>query len=559
MHINKMNTAITASSSATATSSSATSSGATLTINDPIATQPKDFARRLYKHQLACIARMQLLETKEFSLDVNDRDLQLFTNNGILAEKGGSGKSMTILGLIQAQLETPVKKFNVVRQNWSYYRQVPGQEYVDTSVVIFPDHLKTHWMDEVKTCGLKYHFVYKTRDLLPIENYANFDVVFICFDRLKNVFLGNHIFKRVFIDEADTTINSHKIPTGFFTWYITSNYSDFSRYPRFAPFKHMNTTEIDYFTVRTNYYIPPSTVVNYNSFVCDQDHGHSPPDIAASKRCLLQENSIGAVLSLNGVVISQKDLIICISNEITAKINKINLLLSQTDPLSNHKHYKEIRSLRERKKTIQDNIKGPEDCGICLSKVVNPVLVGCCKNIFCAECICTVQITMNFKCPICRESNSQLCLVHEQYKPPPTKLNVCLDIIKASSGSIVVYTTSFEFYFGLLEAFRADKAINFIQLDRTLTGRTMKATDDHVEFSLNFFNGLTLVPRKVLLVAGSIPNGLSLSSTSHLIIDDNINKEYITDKIFRLDRDSSAPLNVHQLYREGNVPVFSEL
>jgi hypothetical protein len=552
-----MNTAITTTSASAITISFA-APGATLTINDPIATQPKDFARRLYKHQLACIARMQLLETKEFSLDLNGRDLQLFTNNGVLAERGGSGKSMTILGLIQTQLETPIKKFIVARQNWSYCRQVPGQQYVDTSLVILPDHLKTHWMDEVKTCGLKYHVVHKTRDLLPIENYANFDVVFICFDRLKNVFLGNHIFKRVFIDEADTAINSNKIPVGFFTWYITSNYRDFSRHPRFAPFKYMNAAEIDYFTVRTNYYIPPSTAVKFHSFVCNQDQLLSP-DIASSKRCLLQENFIGAVLNLNGVVISQKDLIICISNEIIEKINKINLLLSQTDPLANHRHLQDIKSLRERKKTIQDNIKNPEDCGICLSKVVNPVLIGCCKNIFCAECISTVQITMNFRCPICRESHSQLCLVEEQYIPPPSKLSVCLDIIKASSGSIVVYTTSFEFYFGLLEAFKADKAIKFIQLDRTPTGRIMKATDDHVEFSLNFFNGLTLVARKVLLVAGSIPNGLSLSNTAHLIIDDNINQEYITDKIIRLDRDSSAPLNVHRLYREGDVPAFSDI
>lgn len=532
-----------------------------LTINDPAAPQPKNFTRLLLPHQLACIARMQLLETKEFSLDIGNRNLQLFTNSGILAEKGGSGKSMTILGLIESELGTLPRMYNIVRQDWSYYRQLSDKIYIDTTFVVFPEHLKTHWMTEVKTTGLKYHFIYKARDLLLIENYANFDVVFICFDRLKNVFLGDHIFKRVFIDEADTTINSQKLPTGFFTWYVTSNYRDFARTPRFNPYRYMGPHEMERFTVRTDFYAPPAPVVSYHSFVCNQEQEYAwTCNTVASRKCLAQGNFIGAVLNLNGIVISEKDLITCISNEIIEKINKINRLLSETDPLANHAPLQDIKRLRDRKRNIQDNIKGPNDCGVCLSKISNPVLVGCCHNIFCAECICQVQLSMDFKCPICRVQNSQLCLVDEKYRPPPTKLQVCLDIIKANSGSIVVYTTNFQFYRNLLNVFNVDKAINFIQLDRNAQGLTKKVTDDDVEFCLNFFNGLTLVPRKVILVVGSIPNGLSLSSASHLIVDDNINQDYITDKILRLDRDPSLPLNVYQLYREGDVPEnFDEL
>lgn len=512
--------------------------------------QPKDFDYHLMHHQLVCIGRMQLLETKEFTVELqNNQQINLFTNNGILAEHGGCGKSQIVLGLVQSSMNIDDRLYKCIVGQWSFYRKESAKKIINTTLIIYPEHLKSHWDEQVNATKLKHHFIHKNNEMLQMDMFDRFDVVFISFNRIKNTRFDDYIFKRLVIDDADTVPNSKKIPEAYFRWLVTSDYPGFRNNVRFEPFKNMSRKEIDLFSVRTDYSCQ-MPVINYHEFLCDTEGSAMKFNfIPVVQRCLENKDYRSAILHLNGTIISKKDLKICISNEFYEKINRLKI--PGSDIFAVHKYKEDRKSIKERVKNIHDNIDSPV-CGICLSEseeVIYPTMSCCCKVMYCAECICRNQITWDLKCPLCRRRDSQLCMIDEVKNSSPSKLQVCVDLIKSKTGGIVVYTKDYSFYRSVMNDLKK-KGIDFIQLDRDENGATKRLND--LDSKLEMYNGLSW-ERKVLLVYSTIPSGTSIVNTSHLVIDDNINYNYILDKMIRLDRDNSNPLDIYQLYREHDT------
>jgi hypothetical protein len=198
----------------------------TVTADCPRAMQPTGVRMPLKPHQLADLHRMREIESESRTMSNGDR---VVSRIGFLADKVGSGKTITMLARIASQVnvcnESQEQCFG--RQNLVFQFHTPKFEYIPVNVIVVPHTLVKQWVDSLAWTTLTYHVVSKAshlRDL--VEEYASVDVLLVSHSFYKNVqtqFCG-YTVDRVVFDEADT-INIPRCPafTARFTWMISAS------------------------------------------------------------------------------------------------------------------------------------------------------------------------------------------------------------------------------------------------------------------------------------------------------------------------------------------------
>lgn len=280
--------------------------------------QPKDVKISLKPHQLSMIYSMNELETS----DCDNSDYNVKSNVGILADNVGSGKTLTVLGLISSN--KTLTDFKIIPQCFNsmiavQYKKNKTKISVDTNIIVVPHTILTQWEDTIKNqTNLKYLTLYKKKQvdkfITDISNVSNndinvpiqdifqtreeeynydvkctslkvkhimdqYDIILISatqYNRVCNYRFSiytNVIVSRVIFDEADTIkISNCCKPSSKFTWFVSSSYNNII-YPN-GLFYWLNndtneaTTYVNY-SDRVNFQRLKIEGINHTGFIKD--------------------------------------------------------------------------------------------------------------------------------------------------------------------------------------------------------------------------------------------------------------------------------------------------
>ena len=212
-----------------------------LTKDSPYIEQPNKLKIQLKQHQLALINKCRELENSSISSYKID-NLNIKTRIGIIGDVVGSGKTLSILGLIETEksIKSSIPKFfsnkyiSYIDENKSNYINYSANHkvYNNTNVIVVPHNIFKQWVNTIETyTTLKYIGIYnkksyeKFKELLE-KDEINYDIILISSTKYKDlsVDLYNYAFSRIIIDEADSIKITGYLLNNNFIWYVTSTY-----------------------------------------------------------------------------------------------------------------------------------------------------------------------------------------------------------------------------------------------------------------------------------------------------------------------------------------------
>ncbi len=208
----------------------------------PQVEQPEDITIQLKPHQLAMIHQMTELENPERK-KINSSET-FTTSFGALCDKVGSGKSLTILGLISSnkKLEMRERCVRSFGSKVSVFKKV--DKYLPINIIVVPHGIINQWEGYIKdNTNLKYEIIKSNKKVtefcVHIDKFIeeevypeelNLDILLISSTQYNSI--GKKInasyktcgISRLIIDEVDSIkIPSSQCISAEFTWFITSS------------------------------------------------------------------------------------------------------------------------------------------------------------------------------------------------------------------------------------------------------------------------------------------------------------------------------------------------
>jgi ERCC4-related helicase len=195
-----------------------------------------------------------------------------------------------------------------------------------------------------------------------------------------------------------------------------------------------------------------------------------------------------------------------------------------------------------------------------MGEFTNPVIVNCCKNMFCFDCLAVSMGELkNNKCPYCTQKITQADIhifQNENIKSTKTscsgssnkyeekdKLDVLMDLVqKKSDGSFMVFS-EFQETFNKIEVELKKQNISYHILKGQAT-TVKKFVDDFRDKKV----------RILMLNAQFFGAGMNLQMATDIVIYHRFTKEMeeqIIGRAQRLGRDINSPLNVYYLLHEN--------
>ena len=341
--------------------------------------QPEKFQVELRPFQLTTIEHMKKYEKMNFTDNVNNQyPMTINTDKAILANRAGSGKTLTVLGLIQKTLSTPIE-YNLHGQYdfYSYKKDPPSGRYINTTLIYYSFYTKDHWTKELNRTGMKYLFASRLNISSDFENY---DIVLVSCKDSSHMGYGNLIFKRLIVDNADMIkVSQNNQVKSYFRWYLTSEYKlMFTR----GKFVFQNSVYSTIIVVKCKSHLYDYDLHNYQLSLASYVPDYPSRILYYNKTRLLK------------LLDEQRYL------------DFINLIGIQ--PLSRRQIVEifDQNVSESRLATIKSNINSIE-CPICYDSSELFMLSSCCQNIFCARCVVNVLSSGN-KCPCCRQRDVSL-------------------------------------------------------------------------------------------------------------------------------------------------------
>jgi rubrerythrin len=448
------------------------------------ASQPDKIITKLKPHQLTSLYKAMMMEnsgemtykiknfqnysqlffdnTNIINPDIDETEIMIKTNIGILGDKVGYGKTLLALSLIASNKLDNIHINSIYSKNFTshyHYNYLnisvsnnliqKQRNVINTTLVIVPrGPVFVQWEKTIlEKTNLKMisitnmNFIKSTLPKFDGSNmdeiinfFENYDLVLIKNTTLKillDYYLGFPIiknWKRMMIDEAHDIIN--KIPpymNYYYLWLITGTYNDIFTKTGYSHYisgikELLNINSIAGVIVKnTNEFIKNSFDIpepNERYYLCKL-----PTNFHIAKRFLnssvlekINANDFaGAIRELGGKNETEDNIIELVSKDL--KRNLFNLEMERTfiqnqDINDDDKELKinninvkievqlnKIKELTERISTFKEN-----SCAICMDVLQNPVLLEC-THLFCGKCIFTWYNRNNNKnCPTCRKS-----------------------------------------------------------------------------------------------------------------------------------------------------------
>lgn len=436
--------------------------------------QPDSISLPLKPHQLAALKRMVELDERCCLRFPNET---IESNVGILGDLPGSGKTITMIALIAMMKGVEGSFFDNVtlHQHRNYgiiskeHKNNGESEYRSTTLIVAPPNIVKHWENHLRDYS---HLAWDTvteSNMLEI-NTTLLDVV-ICASDVFNLFTrytergdASVVWNRVIIDEAHSiSIPNTRYVTSRFIWLITSTYLQLANRRNNGFLKEMFRSK-SYHNLVKHYYkniiIESKTEFIRSSFLlsdpefieiqCRLSDGLRMIRNFVSATVVEKINAgdmDGAIIELGGSVETNNNIIDLITKNFKNRIVDLEsqllvierLEMSELDRDRRRKELADrLKSANERRESLVSSIKKitETNCLICMDALQSPTMIGCCNNLFCAECLIE-WMKIRGACPICRESinPTKLITVGEisqkiEKSQKKTKIDTVIDIVK---------------------------------------------------------------------------------------------------------------------------------
>lgn len=456
----------------------------------PTVQQPTNILIPLKPHQLAMIYAMKNLENSLYIPIYgynNEYSKKWFkTDFACLCDKVGSGKSLTVLGLISSKnylnnKKKCIKSYGSHLQEISYYTL-----NLPINIIAVPIGIYNQWEKYInEQTNLETFYLRNVKDLEEFEGYVkeyrnepnnmdhmvnfNMDILLVSSSNYNNLckVLEDINISRLFIDEVDTIrVPACKEIKAEFTWFITSSI-DIAQNPKgvyeYEPvtytgwdgqiyqhnrrilkqkMNHMGFFKNILSEISTIYFREQVYLRSQPSFV---KKSFELPEIS---EVIIKCKDTVYTRVLNGIVNnevmrminagdinsameksgfnneSKQGLIKLVTKDLERNLHNIKLKYeakSQMVYANQDEKVKALKKLTDEIDSIEkkiDNIKNrlfeTELCSICYDDIENRVIVTCCQNPFCYECI-TLSINHNNSCPLCRKklTKNDIVIVNE--------------------------------------------------------------------------------------------------------------------------------------------------
>ena len=539
----------------------------------PLVSQPENLRIELFKHQLSAI---YMMENRENNNRIQQNNSYIETNIGIFADITGYGKTSAIIGLIvrdkfnwdinekytQNYVSSLYGNGRIVKYKTCVYNRIK------TNLVIANQSLIHQWQNELSYTKLKV-YVINTRKKIENCKADNYDVV-ICSPTMYNKFIVNYkdvAFKRMIYDEPGTTrIPSMKNINAGFNWFITATpemllYSYRSSYANFLSsifssymsnniFKQLIVKNDDDY-VKQSYIIPETIYVEHT---CYQPMYNMVKGLINSNitDMISAGNISGAVQMLGGTETS--NIVDLVTNKIKEKIEeaeyKINLYTRRNDDTRIKEWTNKKVRYENQLLELDDRLQGAlnNKCTICYDKMDKTVMLSCCQNFFCGECILQ-WLERKTTCPLCRsivtknniiyinkDTESQ-CDKCNNYKRPKTKNETIVELVQNNPEKKFLLFSSFDETFGVIRSHLKEHNIKFLEIQGRSESRKRQIDA--------FKKGKVPI---IFLNSKNNGAGINLQEATDIILYHDMNQSLQTQIIGRANRIGRKKiLTVHKL------------
>lgn len=544
---------------------------------------------------------------------INGTEAEISTNIAILGDKVGAGKTLMVITLLTINKNMGDRDIELGGTQFYSVKLKPSSPLVKTNLIIVPHKLLPQWKEaiqkysptlKVMTIGLNKEIdaIRKVKkeikknwkneeyeietEELEINKLTDIDVLLIGETMYKRFYkvAENVRFNRILIDEADTIKLPRDMNCQFnFLWLITGTptglfYTNKSFIGKI--FKDDNLNLNSNFVIKNNEQfieqsiklphpkrfkikcvtpreleiikdlIPPSILQMINAGNSDQ--------AIRTLNCNIDTNeNILQVITKN-----LQDLIANKRIELEAEKKKHYLIYLQKEHEQKIKFIEnQIEKLINKYEDIKKKIYQLNDtnCPVCMGEFTNPVIVNCCKNMFCFDCLAVSMGELkNNKCPYCTQKitqsdihifqndnivkKTQSSCCSDKYAEKD-KLDVLLDLVqKKPNGSFMVFA-GFQETFNKIETKLKDLNISYHIL-KGQTSTVKKYVDDFRDKKV----------RILMLNAQFFGAGMNLQMATDIIMYHRFTKEMeeqIIGRAQRLGRAITEPLNVYYLLHDN--------
>jgi hypothetical protein len=522
----------------------------------------------------------------------------LNTNFGILSDKVGAGKTLSVVTMITLSLIPPNNPKILNSTQFTSLKYIDSEEPIKTNLILIPHNLASQWYKTfTDNTRLKIKLIHRHNilnnfksvynifdnidtetdtDILPEQCIEFYDVIIVTSTMAQDFFsiYRNVKWSRIIIDEVLSIRLPSEIPwKANFIWFITATPSGLEYIKR----NYIRDIFCNLQKIVFNYLV----IKNNDDYISQSMNLPTLNQILI--RCLTPR-----VLNIIKDYVTEDVINMLNAGNITEAISKINcnadtddnIFKAITDKLIKDIHNKKaelkyqserivddeetqketikklsekINSLETKLKSIEEKIKSyaNEACPICLVDFQNPAVMKCCNNLFCIPCLTMI----NGKCPMCREPFELKDLnviikkedkkgkkhAKEKEKELLNKQENLINIInKKPTGKFLIFS-SYENTNDSIAILLKKNKINFTKLSGSCSSIN------------NMIDKFDKGEIKVLLLNSQYyGSGLNLQMASDIIIYHQMNKELETQIIGRAQRiGRSEPLNVYYLLHDN--------
>ena len=542
----------------------------------PKVSQHKKWNANLFDHQLTAIHMLEDREENNFRVIRNQHEtITIDTNIGVYADPVGYGKTLAVAGLLSRDkmewdISTPYKHHNIIESN-SYgvklcIAKIKNYKKINTTLLVVNQSIIEQWKDELKLLCVKFKVI-NTKKLVDDTDVTQHSLVIVIptmYNRLVEKYY-NVYFKRFIFDEPiNTKLPAMKSVKAGFNWFITATprqllYQNGSKYHFLRSIFSYWTSEFtlnnlivknDLEYVKRSYIIPTTHHQSYKCYqplfnMCRNYTDDTTLDMISAG------NVLGAIRRLGGDETS--NIIELIKGKINNKISYNNLNIQRAN-LSNNQElidkYKKIdeslkKQLGEIDEKFNDRLNG--ECSICLESIKKPILVPCCQNIMCGECILNWRKERT-SCPLCRteiETKSLVYIKTKQDSPSRsnkfnrklTKPETIYEIIKNKKDGKFIIFSNYSETFSHIHNILNKNDISYKELKGQICTRN--------KILKSFKNGEITV---LFLNSKNNGAGINLQQTTDIILYHELEHSLETQTIGRANRvGRRESLTVHHL------------
>ena len=554
-----------------------------------------EFEAHLYAHQKAAVNRMVNLETRgEVALGAagaaGAHDGETMESRvGFYTDPPGSGKTRGIIGLVlrtanDERVARPSLKCDFTIREFVRVSRVgllPTERLARTTVVLVSGSLVAQWERELKRSSTVAASLVVVRRVADAESIATrFEeqqdplVVLACSRRYDVVAAklaqARVVVRRMVVDEARRLDGSfgHIIQRDFL-WLVSAAPTDAEAYDVvschsrcfWSGLRGLARPYFEELTVRTpDAALLYACAVTFRHYECALDSrvASAVRDLVpAAVRERLEANDMQAALAHLG---GGSDLMTVVRRRAELDLEQARIDIRRIEHAvamfpTRQSLVDQMATLRAKEARIIRDIAVAEDrfrdalqsqCAICHDDMTRPVLLTCCQNLYCAECILS-WIHIRGRCPSCRSDNLRVEPINDgageatdlPAQRARTKAQILIDIVNEAQGGVIVYSAHVD---GLATAHtalaEAGITVGFIKgMSSTRDKRIAEFTTGQV---------------KVLLLDAQINcAGLDLLSLTDVVLYHDMPADMKTQIIGRGRRiNRTTPMTAHCLFPE---------